>query len=118
MGKKKLQKPKFSGGKLYLFFALGFCLKDTSACSVDPERSHHKLRLLRLSFGIAAAQMSLDARHKFPRTERLSDVIVTADFEPKNAVYLIRTSRQKNNRGAREFTALANPPTEIEAVLT
>ena len=63
------------------------------------------------------AQMRLDAGHQFARAERLGDVVVAADFKAENAIDLIGSRRQKNDRRAREFGGLADLPAKIEPIL-
>ena len=49
-------------------------------------------------FILSTLQNGINARYQFARTERLSNIIITSYLQPENAVNLIITRRQKQNR--------------------
>ncbi len=62
--------------------------------------------------------MSFYPGYKFARAEWFGDVIVAADLKAENAINLIGTRGEKNDRNAGEFSACANAAAEFESVVT
>jgi hypothetical protein len=59
-----------------------------------------------------------DAGCKFASAERFGDVIVGANIQAANAVFLTCARRQKNDRDAGEITALANLAANFKAAMS
>ena len=81
---------------------------------VDPKGSDR--RIARFFRRLFPPKMSLDARHQFARTKRLGDVIVSSEFQAKNAVHFIGPGRQKQNGSARQRRCFANLTAELKAI--
>src|SRR5687767_15648968 len=60
---------------------------------------------LPISIGIIPAQMRLDPRDQLAWTERLSDVVVSADLETQYAVHFVGARGEKQNRRSEEHTS-------------
>ncbi len=57
--------------------------------------------------------MALHARHQFPRIEWLRQIIVGAEFQPDNAVFILAARRQHQHRQPR---LAPHPAQDLEAV--
>ncbi len=94
-----LEQRELSGGERHVRAVPG----EAARRQVEAERAEfHGLRFGGGSAGRrgrrAPPQHCLDARHQFPRVERLRQVVVGADFKPDDAVHVVALGRQHDDR--------------------
>ena len=80
-----------------------------------PDAVHGRGTVLRRWRGRGSPEHGLDAGHQFGNRKRLDDIIVSADGEAANALVLLTSGGQHDDRQLCRFRPVAQPPAKLDA---